>query len=575
MTEGLPSIKEFPHDDRIWRVDWFGAVERNPQVFSEPTIQVIISPLASDYKDPASRGAVIDHERHSIRIGVGQLPIITVGSLWNNGTRQTIAAGGIESLSNIQISPDTVRQISSGHKEDDQWVIPPNYHTVGPGGLNAQCLAIEYKGDPFGIIIPTAEVIRFYYAHSTVLAHAAFFGEYKDPEQLIIGPDSKYYSRRGYCRLRVRSRFSDNDAFTIGRILHSPQAAEGAAMVHNSLAKDSINSKVALYPVTRFPFDARVTLKARVKRIKAGTRWRYLVFALDQCSGPFPFKCFIGDRENRNYQVDGESDDLGERERSHRKRARANQDSDCSNGPLQSREEPSTYSDVHRISSAKSQFKALQRVTYKKHIPKSNAERKKLETTWVDMPTEDLGTGKGVNSENKTRTTRIDTNHDRRPMPDSFTSFAANIEALNKVDGCVASIRPPSDAIRYVPLKATMTGVPIKRQWSYLDYIGGSGNRRRVIIADAIINQVCLSIVEFEKRNKENYKLALLIKDAGGRLDDAEVAHVLREMAKKAGRWDKVSVLGICILKTSHTWRSSEVFAEDIMRLVSENMALR
>lgn len=34
------SILEFPHDGRIWRVDWFGEVSRNPDVPSEALVEI-------------------------------------------------------------------------------------------------------------------------------------------------------------------------------------------------------------------------------------------------------------------------------------------------------------------------------------------------------------------------------------------------------------------------------------------------------------------------------------------------------------------------------------------------------
>jgi hypothetical protein len=41
-------------------------------------------------------------------------------------------------------------------------------------------VAVEEDGDPYGLMVPTAEIIRFYYARSTRLAQALFWGEYKE-----------------------------------------------------------------------------------------------------------------------------------------------------------------------------------------------------------------------------------------------------------------------------------------------------------------------------------------------------------------------------------------------------------
>lgn len=48
--KGIPGIKEFPSDNRYWRVEWFGAVQLNPRLAREPAPQVIIPP----FKTPGS-----------------------------------------------------------------------------------------------------------------------------------------------------------------------------------------------------------------------------------------------------------------------------------------------------------------------------------------------------------------------------------------------------------------------------------------------------------------------------------------------------------------------------------------
>ena len=59
------SILEFPHDGRVWRVDWFGEVSRNPEVPSEALVETFISPLCRDpiSVDPSSNHAVLHSER--------------------------------------------------------------------------------------------------------------------------------------------------------------------------------------------------------------------------------------------------------------------------------------------------------------------------------------------------------------------------------------------------------------------------------------------------------------------------------------------------------------------------------
>ncbi len=93
----IPPIASFPDDDRIWRIEWLRAVEQNDLVPSEPLIQVVIAPLVSDIqkqyesnlpvKDKHTFHYGTEHvdEYQVIKIGVGQLPLIKIGSLWRKG----------------------------------------------------------------------------------------------------------------------------------------------------------------------------------------------------------------------------------------------------------------------------------------------------------------------------------------------------------------------------------------------------------------------------------------------------------------------------------------------------------
>lgn len=87
-------IKEFPDDGRIWRIDWFGGIERNVQVPTEPKNQLIISPARDSAINFASTNAVDDDERKTITIGVGQLSLVSIGSLWQN--QRCLIKGGFK-----------------------------------------------------------------------------------------------------------------------------------------------------------------------------------------------------------------------------------------------------------------------------------------------------------------------------------------------------------------------------------------------------------------------------------------------------------------------------------------------
>lgn len=188
MSRLIPRIREFPDDDRIWRVDWFGGLERNHQVPTEPKIQIIISPVVPGATDYASTNAVSDKDRQTITIGVGQLPLVSIGSLWQNRRCLIDNAGKSRTFNNLAINPDTVQLIRSDAEVDGDQLIRRHFHRIG-AGLAANCLAIKYQGDPYGLIIPVAEIIRFYYAISSDLAKAIFSGDFRHDLGAIVNPE--------------------------------------------------------------------------------------------------------------------------------------------------------------------------------------------------------------------------------------------------------------------------------------------------------------------------------------------------------------------------------------------------
>ena len=59
--------------------------------------------------------------------------------------------------------------------------IPRSYYRFGaswPHVRETLLVIQEQDGDPFAVMMPTTEIIRFYYAPSTRLAQALFWGEY-------------------------------------------------------------------------------------------------------------------------------------------------------------------------------------------------------------------------------------------------------------------------------------------------------------------------------------------------------------------------------------------------------------
>lgn len=552
MRKAIPRIKEFPDDGRIWRVDWFGGVERNHMVPTEPKIQLIISPLLDGVTDYAASSAVNHEERRTISIGVGQLPLVAIGSLWLNRRCLVEAAGKDKIFHSLTISPDTVRLVKSDIKIDGHPLILKRFHQIG-AGLAANCLAIKWRDDPYGIIIPVAEIIRFYYATSTDLAKAIFAGDFRHDLGSIVNPaECAFNEQEKRCLLKLRKDFANADAWIIGRILNSREAFTGATLVHDSMIKEAVQNKPRLYPEAAFPFIGSTNLRARVKPMRTpdDSNWRYIVFAMEHCTGPFPFNAITCDRDNSNLCPE-KGEDLPDDQKKTAFPVKQASDKNITDGELQSDNEPSNNLQSAVVTLPEDRFGALASMDLEKPEKEMCHYISAGVVQPLALPTDILGTGDGIFSDNGVTPTTMETDRVRQtPLPASFENFEAMILYLNELPGYQAKIRPMRDPIAHIPLtKPSWT-----RQWSYLD--SGRQIRRAVVIADVIHKQRVYSLIEFQWRERESFKLALMSLPRGMRLSDELINTLLYVLAKKNGRWENAKPLpaDAWLATLKHTW---------------------
>ncbi|WP_432723889.1 hypothetical protein R0381_000735 [Jeongeupia wiesaeckerbachi] len=567
MGRTIPKIKEFPDDGRTWRVDWFGGVERNHQVPTEPKIQLIISPVIDGTTDYAASSAVNQEERRSIDLGVGQLPLVTIGSLWQNRRCLVEVAGKSKTFHNLHISPNTVRLVKSDVVVDGHPLIRRRFHQIG-AGLGANCLAIEWHGDPYGIIIPVAEIIRFYYATSTDLAKAVFSGDFRHNLGSIVNPARCGFDKQERrCLLKLRKEFADADAWIIGRILNSHEAFEGATLVHDSMILEAVQNKRRVYPEAAFPFAGTTNLRARVKAMRTPDEngWRYIVFALEYCTGLFPFDSLTCDRDNSNLRPEI-APNLPDDQRLPAYSTQQSSAKDSDDRELQSGEEPSHHIQSVVITLPEERFGAVAGMTLEKPDKEMCNYFNASVVRPLGLPTDALGTGDGNYSESGVTPAHVETTSARPPaLAASFKSFEAMIRFLNEKPRWHAQIRPFADTIAYIPLTKPRRA----RQWSYLD--SERRQRRAVVIGDVTFASRTYSLIEFQWREGESFMLGIVSTHDGSRVSDYLMHLILLEFAKKEGRWDSVkSVLnGISVATLKHTRATVERFVAAIIYKIS------
>ncbi len=487
MARNIPKIQEFPADERYWRVDAFGAIIRNHNIPSEPFIQIVISPFvdnnlsSKEPKELASSNAVNDDDRKSIQIGVGQLPFISIGSVWKNGFIQSFKAGTENILYGVNITDDNIKIINANHKVNGKYLIPPNFYKFGKEGLYSKLIAINSKGDPFGILIPLIEVIRFYYALSTHLSHAVFSGAFKHNINSLINPEnSGNIEEESRCVLHLRKHVTDEEGWVIGRILNAKEAFEGANQPFDDILQNSINNIRWMHVTSNFPFTGLTNLTARTKKILSITEngWRTLVLGLEHCTAPFPFENATFPRDNDNHREANPNNKLSPEDKKPAWLAPKNKESDGSKD-LQNKREPNKEGSTETITLPTNRFAAIEGKKADKPIKKQCHYMSAITAIQSDNNSDSLTTGQGHDKDSSAG--RGNVIHQRvrsKSLPASFDSFKIAIELLNKKDGISAYVRPLNELIKYLPLTKSAR----YRQWAYL--VSKTYCRRQVITAN-------------------------------------------------------------------------------------------
>ena len=525
QLSSIPPIAEFPAGK--WKLQWLGRINRNDNVQTEPTIEVSLQSL--DDKDEV----IINRN-----IGVGQLPLLTIGSVWENSVKTNDAFGRVVTLSNILINDRQTKIFNIRKSLSDtemKFIIPRSEWPV----LSSNCVALEYNNDPYGIIIPCAEIARFYYCRSTDLSLAAFNGAYKLDLNKIINPAETTLDSNPPS-IHLRKWFANNDAWVIGRILLSPIAKQGVNYIHNSIQayRSNSNQQNTETPAPfkcNFPFVGTTTLKARVHETKAPDgSVRYVVLELIQCSGAFPYSDLEVGRDNPG-SGDKSADDLDpESDGTEKPHWMRQGKPKALNIPLQSQQETNkSMCSVDLPIEDLNPFTFLLNKTLKikdqNTTPSTHKTKKDL---GKEIVVTKRGTGEGKHGKSDTQRTPIT----------RVEGFGADLDLITKVIALIQAKDDYGASLRWSgKMDVTLAKAPNSRQWGYLD--SDIRQKRQFVVIDIVHVEKHYSFVDVERRrdsnnqDKEKISAAILYRKDGMRVTDDELLQVMQNFVRLKGCW--------------------------------------
>ena len=300
MAEAVYAIDDFPADDLLWRIEWIGGVGYNTNVPSDPLIDVCLAQLPVGETNPLSARSRSSQTKRTVRIGIGLLPYISIASGWRR--HRPVPTNLAASRHRLRIDTSSCRTVPLADLAN---TIPRSSYLFGvswPVVRPTLVATVQQNGDPYAVIIPTAEIIRFYYATSTRLAQALFWGEYN---QAFKAERSGVFEE-GVVRVHLRRWLEDQDAWTLARYLSSPVMQREASRLYQSLQLCKLNSTGLISEPDQalpcgFPFEGPTIVQGVSVRLPGATPHsspRWLILQLERCSAPFPFDQVMVDRDN-------------------------------------------------------------------------------------------------------------------------------------------------------------------------------------------------------------------------------------------------------------------------------------
>lgn len=582
MSAERLKLSYFPDDGRIWRVEWIYDVRYNLAVPSESAVVVSIAPFRSDIQYEYEHGHydkdryfyrnsdVDKKETKEVLVGIGQLPLIDIGSLWKNG--QLIDSNvGVKGNFDLIIDDAHVQYLPGYHQyEHDNkmvYAFPPGKQNMEKKGRVAEYAYVQYNDDPYHFIIPEHVLISFYLCPSTSLSHAVYDGSIINSAATeIYKPEkSTYCEEESIFSIYLRMKMLDDDAWVLSRVYKTREGLKAAKLVHDSLMVQNVNNDKYLFPRTVFPFVAPTNLQLCYKPIpcKETEGYRKLVYAIYHCSAPFPFKRIqaIRDATTANKETDIPQEEKKPFESK-------NKNKKPHSSLMASYQEPSNATQTNKIDKPQNRFgftedKPIEKPLKDQCLYKS-VKAQKLE----DVHTNQQGTGHGTWGSSNTSKGTINTK--RAALDTSFETFIEAIEELNNHKDFTAGIRKPTDETRTIPL----TKAGKYRQWSYLD--SSLQSRRAVIIADIEYMSKHFCLIDFKFRKKESYSRGIISRNDFLIPSDHLIFTTLIRLAHARGRWVNITKIDSLLNKpviTKHSEPNKKVFISKIVGKLDEILA--
>ncbi|MGG7666040.1 hypothetical protein [Dyadobacter sp. BHUBP1] len=313
-------IPEFPDGDQYWYLAWVGKVSQNQNDYL-----IEVDFVAIDYalylQKPNSHASFVIKDqygsfRKTAKVNVGLVGLLEIGSIWYK-TKMVTAPSSNAGISKarIRISDAQKAQLSTIDREID---IPHKYYPYNLAKRHNQSPCVMIGSDSFAnfseerpvrkIIIPTSEVVRFFYSGSNSLLKQVFSGGIPRDE-VYVHSKSRFDTETREAFIQIRKKMLDSDAEYIGRFVFCPIANTRVIQISQEL---QLAHQHAIDPFIKanLPLTGSAAISLCGKYVKSsedtdqtGGEWAFLAYSIINVKADYPYTKLWFDRDNNTDQT--------------------------------------------------------------------------------------------------------------------------------------------------------------------------------------------------------------------------------------------------------------------------------
>jgi hypothetical protein len=259
-----------------WQIVWVGEVKfiRNTHNVYQPVISVTLRSVTEATK------------LTDVNVAIGQMVKFVVGSEWADGVEQLNDSPHRREY--FKLTTYQAKFIKAGsslsENEDNAFWLPFGLHDHHKHHTESWCILVAL--DEVDVIIPCAEMLRFYFGSSSNLLKQ-IVRNYFTPQN--VWQDYEFNNETAHLKITLAQGISGASAADIGRIITSEVAFNAVTIVSKNITTSFANREKA-YIKMPFPFTGKTKLQVKGQWLRInGTKDRFVVSEIESCSHRMPY----------------------------------------------------------------------------------------------------------------------------------------------------------------------------------------------------------------------------------------------------------------------------------------------